>query len=144
MIPSVLDYHLAEKHNSLLNTPPVLAIHLCSLMLKWLEEQFPAGLTAIDVAARRKCDTLYAAITATRGRFTCRIDPSFRSRMNVVFHAQSRELEEVFLKEAEGLGMIQLRGHRSVGGLRASLYNSLEWEAVRELSDLLSKFQFSN
>lgn len=136
-VPSVLDYNLTAKNNSLLNTPPVMAIHLCSLMLDWLLAEFPHGLPSLDEASKQKASTLYATISGSNGLFTCQINPRYRSRMNVVFHGRDEGVEEAFLKAAGEKGMVQLKGHRSVGGLRASLYNAVGLNQVQQLCRLI-------
>ena len=136
--PSVLDYKVTAKNNSLLNTPPVISIHLCGLVLKDLMKRFNGDLAKIDEFSRLKSQTLYEAIERS-GKFYSPIAKEFRSRMNVIFKAVDGDegVEKEFLKRAEAGGMIQLKGHRSVGGLRASLYNAVEMDAVHELIKLL-------
>ena len=136
MIPVIMDYGVMEKNDSLLNTPPVMNIHLCSLMMAWLLKTFPGGLTEIDAFSKRKADRLYTHLSNCQA-FYSSIDTRFQSRMNVVFHAKRAEDELALLKAAEGAGMIQLKGHRSVGGLRASLYNAITEAQVEELVKLL-------
>lgn len=134
--PSILDYKVTAKHNSLLNTPPVLSIHLCQLVLRDLMGKFAGDLQQIDAFSRKKSEALYAAVEES-GSFYCPIDRPFRSRMNVIFKGRVGGKEAEFLRMAEERGMIQLKGHRSVGGLRASLYNAVEMEAVSELISLI-------
>lgn len=127
------------KHNSLLNTPPVMAIHMCNLVLQDLRDRFPQGLPSIDAFSREKSQMIYEAISESPRGFDCPVAPKFRSRMNVVFRGPSHNEEEQFLREAEGEGLIQLRGHRSVGGMRASLYNAITIENVHQLKNLIMK-----
>ena len=135
--PSVLDYRVTAKNNSLLNTPPVLSIHLCNLVLRDLLAKFDGDLNRIDEFSRKKSGALYDAIESS-SQFHCPISKEFRSRMNVIFKGtDDGQNEREFLVRAESAGMIQLKGHRSVGGLRASLYNAVEMEAVLELIKLL-------
>lgn len=131
----MLDYKLSVKNNSMLNTPPVMAIHLCNLVLKDLLRRFKS-LKEIDDFSRSKSDLLYEAIEED-SVFYCPVAKEFRSRMNVIFKGVDPEREEAFLKRAEAQGLIQLRGHRSVGGLRASLYNAVTLEEVRKLIAVL-------
>ncbi len=137
-IPAVMDYVVMEKHDSLLNTPPVMNIHLCSLMLEWLLNKFPGGLSEIDEFSKRKAKALYDCLSTSRA-FYCDIDLHFQSRMNVVFHGKEATQEKELLKRTEAAGMIQLKGHRSVGGLRASLYNSIEESSVSKLIQLIKQ-----
>lgn len=125
------------KHNSLLNTPPVMAIHMCNLMLKHLQRRF-ASLQEINQFSRRKSGKLYAALEESKGGYACLVADGFRSRMNVVFKEQEVESTKAnLLERANQAGLIQLKGHRSVGGLRASLYNALEEYEVDKLIELL-------
>ena len=136
--PSVLDYKVTAKNNSLLNTPPVISIHLCGLVLKDLIRRFNGDLGRIDEFSKLKSQALYEAIERS-GKFYSPIAKEFRSRMNVIFKPVNGDesVEKEFLKRAEAGGMIQLKGHRSVGGLRASLYNAVEMDAVHELIKLI-------
>lgn len=136
--PSVFDYRLTAKNNSLLNTPPVLAIHICNLVLKDLLERF-GKLEELDSFSRQKCKMIYEAIERSDGEFYCPISREFRSRMNVIFKGKRAETENEFLLEAERAGMIQLKGHRSVGGLRASLYNAVTFNECESLANLISR-----
>lgn len=135
-VPSVLDYNLTAKNNSLLNTPPVMAIHLCSLMLDWLIKEF-ADLITVDGVSRQKASKLYDTIAGSNGLFYCQVQERFRSRMNVVFHGRDEAREDEFLELASKERMVQLKGHRSVGGLRASLYNAIDMSQVDKLCLLI-------
>ena len=135
----MLDYKLTAKNNSLLNTPPVLAIHMCNLVLKDLVEKY-ANLKEIDEFSCRKSEMVYAAVGKSRV-FYCPVAESFRSRMNAIFKSKTEKGEKQFLEKAEAKGLIQLKGHRSVGGLRASLYNAVTLENTRILCDLISEFE---
>ncbi len=133
----MLDYKLTAKNNSLLNTPPVLAIHMCNLVLKHLLDRF-GDLTAVDLFSREKSGKLYAAVEESE-KFYCVVKEEFRSRMNVVFKGRTNIFEEDLLERAEERGMIQLKGHRSVGGLRASLYNAVSLESVNQLAAIVKE-----
>lgn len=145
--PSVLDYKITAKNNSLLNTPPVMSIHLCNLVLKDLKAKFPGGLEDLNKFSEKKSKMLYEALDEADNKFYCDVDVKFRSRMNVVFKpvvdtcdtaaADSGEVTESFLKLSSENQMIQLKGHRSVGGLRASLYNAITEDQVKLLVNLL-------
>ena len=129
------------KNNSLLNTPPVIAIHLCNLVLKDLLQKYN-GLKEIDEFSRHKSGIIYAAVDFSE-KFYCPVAGEFRSRMNVIFKAVADEgIEKEFLRKAEGeLGMIQLKGHRSVGGLRASLYNAVTLENTLKLAECIKAIE---
>ena len=134
--PSILDYRVTAKNNSLLNTPPVLSIHLCNLVLRDLCARFGGDLERIDAFSRSKSGALYDAVESS-SLFYCPVASPFRSRMNVIFKAMASEKESEFLGKAESRGMIQLKGHRSVGGLRASLYNAVDMDSVQQLIALI-------
>lgn len=132
----MLDYKLMAKNNSLLNTPPVMAIHLCNLVLKELIKDF-RDLGELDEFSKQKSGLIYGAVRES-DKFYCPVETKFQSRMNVVFKSKAgEEDEQKFLEKAEKAGMIQLKGHRSVGGLRASLYNAVNLESVKKLALLI-------
>ena len=138
-LPSLLSYEAIGAKNSLLNTPPVFAIYALKLVVEhYLRE---GGLPALAERNERKARLLYDVIDRSRGFYRGCARPEGRSRMNVTFRLPSEELEERFLSEAEREGLIGLRGHRSVGGLRASLYNAVPLEAVRALAEFMREFQ---
>lgn len=127
---------MTAKNNSLLNTPPVSAIHLCNLVLKDLLREFK-NLKEIDEFSRKKSEIIYAAVKGN-DYFYFPVAVEFRSRMNVIFKASNEEIEKEFLRKAEEeFGMIQLKGHRSIGGLRASLYNAVTLENTLKLAEYI-------
>jgi phosphoserine aminotransferase len=115
--PSILDYKLQADNGSMLNTPPTYNWYLLGLVLEWIKEQ--GGIPAIEARNIRKADKLYAAIDAS-SFYSNPVDPAVRSRMNVPFLLAKTDLEKAFLAEAKAHGLVNLEGHRSVGGLRAS------------------------
>ncbi|KAJ3367456.1 hypothetical protein HDU91_001387 [Kappamyces sp. JEL0680] len=139
--PLMLDYKVCADNGSMYNTPPCFAIYVSGLVFKWLLERI-GGLDKMDAINQKKSASLYQALASHPTLYTFPVTaPQFRSRMNVPFRllehgAPSAELEKSFLKGAEALGCSSLAGHRSVGGMRASLYNALEQEAV----DVLVKY----
>jgi phosphoserine aminotransferase len=138
-LPAVLDYRLMAENKSLYNTPPTFAIYVVGLVLKWI-----AGLGGLAALAQRneeKAALLYDAIDASGGYYRGHAQPASRSRMNVTFRLPSEELEKAFLKEAQANELDGLKGHRSVGGLRASIYNACPPESVRALSTFMREFQ---
>jgi phosphoserine aminotransferase len=137
-LPTMLQYGVHAENNSMYNTPPVFAIYIMRLVLAWLLKQ--GGLPAIGARNARKADKLYAAIDRTdfyRGHATT----DSRSRMNVTFRLPSEELEKKFIKDATAAGLDGLKGHRSVGGLRASIYNAFPEEGVDALVQFMAEFE---
>ncbi|MDP1539805.1 MAG: 3-phosphoserine/phosphohydroxythreonine transaminase [Moraxellaceae bacterium] len=135
---TMLDYSVAAKNGSMYNTPPTFAWYLAGLVFKWLKAN--GGLTAMAAVNRRKADALYAAIDGS-DFYGNPVDKRYRSRMNVPFTLVDASLEKTFLAEAEAARLLNLAGHRSVGGMRASLYNAVSEEAVRALTDFMADFE---
>lgn len=136
--PSVWDYRAVAAEGSLLNTPPTFAWYVAGLVLKWLEAQ--GGLAAMGERNRAKAQRLYAAIDAS-GFYANPVAVKCRSWMNVPFTLADARLEAPFLAEARAAGLINLEGHRSVGGLRASLYNAMPPEGVEALVAFMHDFE---
>jgi phosphoserine aminotransferase len=136
--PSILDYRKQADNGSMLNTPPTYNWYLAGLVLEWLKEQ--GGIAAIEVRNIRKAAKLYAAIDASPF-YSSPVDPSVRSRMNVPFRLADAALEKPFLAEAKVSGLVNLEGHRSVGGLRASIYNAMPEAGVDALVGFLKEFE---
>jgi len=130
-----------SKSNSLHNTPPVSAIVAVHEMLKWIEAQ--GGVSALEKINNAKADLVYGAIDASQV-FTAYTDKEARSKMNLTFKAQSEEQEKSFIKFSESRNLIGLAGHRSVGGLRASLYNAITLAQAQSLADLIKEFDKTN
>jgi len=138
-LPSLLDYRLMAEKGSLYNTPPTFGIYVIGLVLKWLIEL--GGLPAIAARNEEKAALLYEAIDGSGGFYRGHARPEGRSRMNVTFRLTREELEKELLAEAGKAGLSGLKGHRSVGGLRASIYNAVPTESVRALAGFLAEFQ---
>lgn len=138
-LPSLLDYRLMAEKGSLYNTPPCFAIYVVGLVLQWVVEL--GGLSAIAARNDEKAGLLYAAIDGSGGFYRGQARPDSRSRMNVTFRLTREELEKEFLAEAGKAGLGGLKGHRSVGGLRASIYNAVPVESVRALAAFMAEFQ---
>jgi len=136
--PSVIDYACQAKADSMLNTPPTWAIYLAGLVFKWLKSI--GGLAAIEARNIEKARLLYEAIDAS-GLYRNRVEPRDRSRMNVTFVLADPRLDDPFLKGAEERGLVQLKGHRSVGGMRASLYNAMPLAGVQRLVAYMREFE---
>ena len=138
-LPTMLKYTTYVENNSLANTPPCFAIYVVNLVLKWLEEEI-GGLEKMEEINRKKAKLIYDVIDSSDFyRGTARKDS--RSMMNVTFRLPTEELEELFVKEALKEGFAGLKGHRSVGGCRASLYNAVTLESVKELAEFMKEFE---
>jgi phosphoserine aminotransferase len=138
-LPALLDYRLMAEKRSLYNTPPTFTIYVVGLVLKWLREI--GGLAGVAARNEAKAALLYGAIDGSGGFYRGHARREDRSRMNVTFRLASEALEKRFLGEASASGLSGLKGHRSVGGLRASLYNACSIESVRALVDFMAEFQ---
>ena len=137
-LPAMLDYRLLAESRSLYNTPPTFAIYVVGLVLEWLRGM--GGLAEVAKRNEAKAALLYEAIDGSGGFYRGHAQPESRSRMNVTFRLPSEELEKAFLKEAQAEGLDGLKGHRSVGGLRASIYNACPIESARALADFMGAF----
>ena len=140
-IPTMLQYGVHAENKSLYNTPPVFAIYIMRLVMTWLIKQ--GGLAAMDRQNTRKADKLYAEIDRT-GFYRGHAQKDSRSRMNVTFRLPSEELEKAFVKEATANGLDGLKGHRSVGGLRASIYNPFPEAGIDALVSFMQEFERRN
>jgi len=136
--PSVMDYKLQAAADSMLNTPATYGIYIAGLVFKWLKQL--GGLAEIEQRNIAKAQLLYDYLDNS-GFYTNSVNPKDRSRMNVPFALKSSSLDEIFLQGAEGHGMVQLKGHRSVGGMRASIYNAMPVEGVRQLVAYMKDFE---
>lgn len=140
-IPTILDYRNHIKEGSMLNTPPVFAIYVCMLTLRWLKAN--GGPAAMEKRNEQKATLLYDAIDANP-LFTGTARAEDRSRMNVCFVMNNQTLEEPFLNYTKENGIVGIRGHRLVGGFRASLYNALPLSSVEVLAQLMKEFAIKN
>jgi phosphoserine aminotransferase len=140
-LPTMMQYSVHAENKSLYNTPPVFAIYVMRLVLKRLLKE--GGLAAMEKSNVRKAAKLYAEIDRT-GFYRGHGQPDSRSRMNVTFRLPSEELEKKFVKEATVAGLDGLKGHRSVGGLRASIYNAFPEAGVDSLVDFMRTFENQN
>ncbi len=136
--PSVLHYQLAAESASMQNTPPVFAWYFCAVMLRWMLEQ--GGLMALEQSSQRKSAKLYAALDQS-DFYDNAVHPDSRSCTSVPFTLAATELEADFLSEATAAGLLNLNGHRSVGGLRACIYNGLPEKGVDALVDFMENFE---
>jgi phosphoserine aminotransferase len=136
--PGIFDYKQQADNGSMLNTPPTYSWYLLGLVLEWAKEQ--GGLAAIEQRNIRKAEKLYAAIDASPF-YSNPVEPNSRSRMNVPFRLANAELEKPFAAEAKTAGLVTLEGHRSVGGMRASIYNAMPESGVDALIAFMTEFE---
>ncbi|MFV2089196.1 MAG: 3-phosphoserine/phosphohydroxythreonine transaminase, partial [Pseudomonadales bacterium] len=137
-VPSMLDYQVHADADSMSNTPPTFAWYLSGLVFEWLKAQ--GGLSAIAEVNRRKAAKLYEAIDNSNF-YSSPVVVENRSQMNVPFTLPDSELDAVFLKRADAAGLTNLKGHRSVGGMRASIYNAVPEAAVDALIEFMGEFE---
>lgn len=140
-LPTMLRYSTYVDHNSLFNTPSTFAIYLYALVTDWMKKK--GGISAIEEINDAKSEALYETIDNS-DFYKNPVEPSSRSRMNVVFTLPNDELGDKFVKEAAKAGLTGLKGHRSVGGIRASIYNAMPLEGVEVLIDFMHDFEKSN
>jgi phosphoserine aminotransferase len=138
-MPIMLDYKLLAESGSLHNTPPCFSIYITGLVMKWIKDL--GGLAAIQKINQQKAGVVYQAIDSSGGFYKGHAEAAARSIMNVPFRMPSEELEDLFVKESSKAELIGLKGHRSVGGLRASLYNALSLESAKVLAGFMQDFQ---
>ncbi|TMW51623.1 hypothetical protein DOY81_003273 [Sarcophaga bullata] len=144
--PSILNFSLMQKNDSLLNTPPTFGIYVMGLVFQWIKQN--GGVEGMYKKSEVKSKLIYDIIDQSNGFYYCPVEKNVRSRMNIPFRIGSPQgddkLEKSFLIKAESEGMIQLKGHRSVGGIRASLYNAVTVEETQKLAYLMKEFYENN
>eukprot|EP00127_Corallochytrium_limacisporum_P003719 Clim_evm51s152 gene=Clim_evmTU51s152 len=141
--PDMLNYKIQADNSSLFNTPPCWAIYVSGLVFKWLKKN--GGLEKIGEINQKKAEALYELIDNSNGFYVAPVEKASRSWMNVPFRVKNdADLEAKFLKEAQVAGMVQLKGHRSVGGIRASIYNAVSLDQVNTLIAFMKKFMADN
>ncbi len=138
-LPVMLDYKALAASGSLHNTPPCWSIYMVGLVFQWVKKM--GGLAGIEKINRTKANLVYNAIDNSGGFYRGHALPEARSIMNIPFRLPSEELEDTFAKEAKGAGLIGLKGHRSVGGMRASIYNAMTVEGTEALVQFMKEFQ---
>ncbi|TSW89630.1 Phosphoserine aminotransferase [Bagarius yarrelli] len=140
--PTILNYAVQAKNNSLENTPPTYSIYIVKLVLEWLKNN--GGTDTMNQLNNQKSSMIYDVINSSNGFYLCPVDEACRSRMNIPFRIGNLEgdtvLEQQFLEGASKLGMISLKGHRSVGGIRVSLYNAVTVEETQALAAYMKEF----
>ena len=141
-VPTMLRYETHAKNNSLYNTPPTFGIYVLNLVLQWIEKN--GGLPAMAERNGRKAHLVYEAIDRSGGFYRGHAEAESRSLMNVTFRLPSEALEKEFNTQAQAAGMVGLAGHRSVGGIRASLYNAIPVEACQTLAAFMTDFARRN
>jgi phosphoserine aminotransferase len=141
-LPVMLDYKALAASGSLHNTPPAFAIYMVGLVFQWVKKL--GGLAEIQKINRKKANLIYTAIDDSGGFYRGHAVPEARSVMNIPFRLPSEELEEAFVKEAKKNDLIGLKGHRSVGGIRASIYNAMTVEGAETLVQFMKEFQRKN
>jgi len=137
-LPTMLDYKTHVDNGSMYNTPPTYGIYVAGLVFKWLKKN--GGIAAMEKTNIAKSRLLYDAIDTSNGFYLCPVNKADRSRMNVPFTLKDANLDGEFLKQADARGLLQLKGHRSVGGMRASIYNAMPLEGVQALVNFMDDF----
>ena len=141
-LASYLDYATHEANDSRANTPPMFAIYVMGKVLRWMQAE--GGLGEFERRAAERASLVYGAIDGSDGWYTCPVDVASRSHMNIVFRLPNEDLEKRFAAEAADAGMVNLKGHRSVGGIRASVYNAMPVASVETLVDFMGSFRAAN
>jgi phosphoserine aminotransferase len=136
--PSAFNYRLVADNQSMFNTPPTYSIYMAGLVFDWLKRQ--GGIPAMEARNIAKAKLLYEAIDGSQLYFN-KVNPGCRSRMNIPFYLRDESLNDAFLAGAGAHGLLQLKGHKSVGGMRASIYNAMPVEGVQALVNYLREFE---
>jgi phosphoserine aminotransferase len=137
-MPAMLDYKIHADNDSMYNTPPTFGIYIAGLVFQMLKRK--GGIAEMEKTNIAKAKLLYGAIDASNGFYNCPVAAADRSRMNVPFTLKDANLDGDFLKHADARGLLQLKGHRSVGGMRASIYNAMPLEGVQALVNFMNEF----
>jgi phosphoserine aminotransferase len=138
-LATMFRYDTHAENNSLYNTPPSFSVYIMNLVLRWIERQ--GGLAAVAKRNVEKTDLIYQAIDDSDGFYRGHAEIPYRSRMNITFRLRNEEEEKAFLKAADAAGFVGLKGHRSVGGCRASTYNAVPYEACAALAQFMHDFR---
>ena len=138
-VPTMFDYKVHAENDSMYNTPATFAVYVAGLIFKWLKAK--GGVAGIEQVNIAKADRLYQLIDGSGGFYSNPVALDCRSRMNIPFCLHDEALEKPFLKLADAAGLLQLKGHKSVGGMRASIYNAMPREGVEALAGFMSEFQ---
>lgn len=138
-IPDIMNYRIHADSRSLYHTPPVFAVYIVNLVLKWMQAN--GGVGGVENRNRAKADLIYDVIDDSEGFYSGLADRDSRSLMNVTFRTSNEELEKHFLLESERNGFVGLKGHRDAGHLRASIYNAVTYEQCKALKEFMMDFQ---
>ncbi len=141
-LPTILSYDTHAKNDSLFNTPPTFAIYMVNQVLKWIKGK--GGVAAIEQQNIDKGKLIYNAIDSAGGFYKNTIAPSDRSLMNVVFNLQTEDLEKKFVTEGQAAGFVGIKGHRSIGGIRISMYNATDLDSVKDFVGFMNDFASKN
>ena len=139
--PTMLDYNIHAKNGSMYNTPPTYAIYVLKLVLEWVKEK--GGVGALQKINEEKAKILYDFLDSSE-MFSGTVVAEDRSLMNAPFITGNEELDAKFVKESKAAGFVNLKGHRTVGGMRASMYNAMPVEGVKALVEFMKKFEAEN
>lgn len=137
-VPTLLNYSVYSRTDSVPNTPPVFQLYVANLMAQWIEAH--GGVAVMDEYARARAKIVYDAIDAMPEMYVSHVERESRSRVNAVFRLKDEALTALFVKEAAEAGLANLAGHRAVGGIRASMYNAMPIEGVQKLADFMKTF----
>lgn len=138
-IPNIMNYRIHAKSRSLYHTPPVFAVYIVNLMVKWIKKN--GGVKAIEKLNNQKADLLYSTIDHSGGFYQGLVHVDSRSKMNVTFSIFQDKIEKIFLQEAEKNGFVGMKGHRDAGHLRVSIYNAVTYEQCQALAEFMINFQ---
>jgi len=141
-LPTMFSYKTFAEKNSLYNTPPTFGIYAIKLVFEWIKKQ--GGLEAVEKVNREKKDTIYGLIDQYPDFFKGTVEKDSRSWMNITMRLPNEELEKKFIADAKAAGFVGLKGHRSVGGIRVSLYNAMTLEGAKKLSKFMEEFRKAN
>jgi phosphoserine aminotransferase len=141
-IPTMLRYSTHLDNDSLYNTPPVYSVYMVNLVLNWIKDN--GGLAAMEKRNQEKAQLIYDVIDQSGGFYRGVARPEYRSPMNITFRLENEELEKLFIKQSQEQGFVGLKGHRSVGGLRASTYNAVPYESCAALRQFMLDFLEKN
>lgn len=141
MTPTMFNYKIHADNGSMYNTPPTYGIYILGLVLGWIKEM--GGLTEMEKRNKRKAELLYSFLDSSK-LFKATVQGKDRSLMNVPFVTGNEELDAKFVSEAKKAGLINIKGHRTVGGMRASIYNAMPYEGVEKLVEFMRKFEAEN
>lgn len=140
--PTMFDYKIHAENDSMYNTPPCYSIYVCKLVLEWIQNDI-GGLEKMKQRNLAKANMLYDFLETSK-RFQSTVEPGSRSMMNVTFVTGDADLDKKFCKEATAAGFVNLKGHRSVGGMRASIYNAMPVEGIEKLVKFMAEFEVAN